>query len=127
MPAMGPGTRLKGIGSAHGERLIEGTIEIAREIPAKELPAPLGQPIYNVRQFPSVERGGRPSVLELVKLGAENARYGDRIWAGAGNLKFFPSDIEEHMLLAPREVLGAYRYSSGYTFPGGKVLERWES
>ena len=126
MGPMGPGTRLKAIGSAHGERLIEGTIRIERQIQPKELPAPFGLPIYNVRQFPSVERGGSASVLELVKLGAENARYGD-IWTGAGEIKFFPSDVEEHMLLAPREVLGAYRYSSGYTFPGGKVLHRWES
>jgi acetoacetate decarboxylase len=62
----------------------------------------------------------------LVRLGAENVRYGEVTWAGSGSLRFFPSEIEEHVLLAPREVLGAYRFSSGYSFPGGEVLHRWE-
>ncbi len=63
--------------------------------------------------------------MELVSLGADNYRYGDTVWKGDGVLRFFPSDIEEHMLLAPREVLGAYHFSSGYSFPGGEVLYSW--
>lgn len=63
--------------------------------------------------------------MELVRLGAENVRYGEASWAGRGTLKFFPSEIEEHTLLAPREVIAAFRYSCGYSFPGGEVLHRW--
>lgn len=125
MKRVGPGARFKGIGSAHGERLIEGTLEVARQIPATELPAPIGLPLYNIRHFPGVAQGKGPSVLELVRLGANNVSYGEETWAGSGGLKFFPSQIEEHELLAPREVLGAYRYSSGYTFPGAEVLHSW--
>jgi hypothetical protein len=29
------------------------------------------------------------------------------------------------MALAPTEIVGAYRYSSGYSFPGGEVLHSW--
>jgi Acetoacetate decarboxylase (ADC) len=47
------------------------------------------------------------------------------LWAGRGTLTFFPSEIEEHMSFAPLEVLGAYHFSSGYSFPGGQVLHRW--
>jgi acetoacetate decarboxylase len=125
MPPMGPGARLKGFVAAHGERLIEGGLDIERQIAAPDLPRPIGLPVYNLRQFPSVVRGAPASVLELVRLGAENVRYGEVVWAGTGALRFFPSEIEEHMPLAPREVLGAYRYSSGYSFPGGEVLHRW--
>ena len=70
-------------------------------------------------------RGAPPSVLELVRLGANNVRYGEDIWGGRGSLTFFPSAIEEHMALAPRKIIGAYRFSSGYTFPGGEILHRW--
>ncbi len=125
MKPLGPGSRLKGLCCAHGERLIEGTLEIERQIAAPELPRPIGLSIFNVRHFPSVVRGATPSVLELVKLAAENLRYGDTTWAGSGTLRFFPSEIEEHALLVPREVMAAYRYSSGYSFPGGEVLHRW--
>jgi acetoacetate decarboxylase len=125
MEPLGPGSRLKGFVCAHGERLIEGTMQIERPIQASELPPPIGLPIYNLRQFPSVLRGAPASVLELVRLGAENVRYGEAAWAGRGTLQFFPSEIEEHGLLAPREVIAAFRYSCGYSFPGGEVLYRW--
>jgi Acetoacetate decarboxylase (ADC) len=77
------------------------------------------------RAVASIVRGAPPSVLELVKLEAENLRYGEDLWAGRGTLRFFPSEIEEHLPIAPLEVLGAFHFSSGYTFPGGEVLHRW--
>ncbi|MBM3680209.1 MAG: acetoacetate decarboxylase [Actinobacteria bacterium] len=123
--AFGPGERAKGYVVAHGERLIEGTMTAERRIAREELPAPMGRPLFHIRHFPSIVRGAKPSVLELVRLGAENVRFGDDIWAGTGELTFLPSDLEEHMPLAPREIVGAYRFSSGYTFPGGEVLHSW--
>ena len=110
---------------AHGERLIEGTLEIEKKTAREELPRPMGLPIFQIRHFPSIVRGAPPSVLELVKLGAENVRYGEDLWAGSGTLKFFSSEIEEHLPLAPLEILGAYHFRSGYSFPGGEVLHRW--
>ena len=60
-----------------------------------------------------------------MKLGATDVRYSDEIWAGEGSLNFIPSEIEEHCLLKPSEILGAYKYSSGYSFPGAEVLYSW--
>ncbi len=125
MHSLGPGAKLKAYVCAHGERLIEGTMEIEQRITRSELPRPMGLPLFHIRHFPSVVRGAPPSVLELVRLGAENIRYSEDIWAGKGDLRFFPSDIEEHMMLAPQEIVGAYHFNSGYTFPGGEVLHRW--
>jgi hypothetical protein len=125
MPLLGPGAKMKGYVCAHGERLIEGTLEIEKKINCDELPRPMRLPIFHIRHFPSIVRGAPSSVLELVRLGAENVRYGENLWAGRGTLTFFPSEIEEHLPLAPREILGAYHFSSGYSFSGGEVLHRW--
>ncbi len=125
MGALGLGSRLKGYAAAHGERLIEGTLRIEHRIGPSDLPAPMGLPIFNIRHFPSAERAASASILELVRLNAENVRYGKELWAGQGTLEFFPSEIEEHMPLAPLEVLGGYRFASGYSFTGAEVLHRW--
>jgi acetoacetate decarboxylase len=125
MARPGPGTRLKGIASAHGERLIEGEMEIVDSASPGELPRPMGLPLFHIRHFPSIEKGAPPSILELVSLGAENYRYGEIAWRGRGKLTLFPSEIEEHFALAPVEILGAFSFSSGYTFDGGRVLYSW--
>ena len=64
-------------------------------------------------------------MCELVKLGAEDWRYDDTIWAGKGTLKFYESEIEEHMDFKPIEIIGAYRFRNGYTFPGAERLYDW--
>ncbi len=125
MKPVGPGSRLKGYVCAHGERLIEGTLAIENRITPSDLPKPMGLPIFHIRHFPSIVPGAPPSVLELVRLKAENIRYSEELWVGQGALKFFPSELEEHMPLAPKEIMGAYHFSSGYTFPGGEILHRW--
>src|SRR5262249_61660734 len=104
---------------------MKGQLVIENNISAEDPPRPMGLPIFHIRHFPSIVRGAPRWVLELVRLGAENARYGDNLWAGRGTLRFFPSEIEEHLPLAPLEILGAYHFSSGYSFPGGEVLHRW--
>jgi len=127
-PAMdepGPQVKMKGIVAAHGERLIEGTMEITERAVPGDLPAPMGLPLFHIRHFPSIEKGAAPSVMELVSLGAENYRYGKTAWKGKGDIVFYKSLVEEHFPLAPVEVLGAYSFSSGYTFDGGKVLFSW--
>jgi acetoacetate decarboxylase len=101
MPLLGPGAKMKGYVCAHGERLIEGTLAIEKKIACEELPQPMGLPIFHIRHFPSIVRGAPPSVLELVRLGAENVRYGEDLWAGRGTLRFFPSEIEEHPAARP--------------------------
>ncbi len=127
-PMMGEikaGTNLKGFVTSHGERLIEGTMAVTESIDPTSLPYPLRAPLFHIRHFPSIEAGSPPSVLELVELGATNVKMGPAAWTGKGTLDFFPSNLEEHIPLAPIDILGAYRFSSGYTYPGGKVLHRW--
>jgi hypothetical protein len=126
MPPVGGGTRFKGFVAAHGERLIEGTAVVKDAVTPRELPNPIGLPIFHMRHFPGITPGSTDSVSQLVKLGATNFRYGETVWAGEGSLKFIPSEIEEHTLLSPTEVLGAYVYSSGYTFPGAEILHTWK-
>jgi Acetoacetate decarboxylase len=125
MAKVGVGSKLKGIVGSHGERLIEGGICVERKIAREELPKPMGLPLLHIRHFPSIVAGEKPSVCELVKLGSQDWRYDADIWAGKGELKFFPSEIEEHMDLAPEEVLGAYRFRNGYTFAGAERLYSW--
>jgi acetoacetate decarboxylase len=125
MPPVGIGTRITGICSAHGERLLKGSITLERQVQRSELPPPIGRTPLHIRHFPSIVKGAGPSVLELVSLGSESWKWDPVIWAGKGELEFFPSDLEDHMSLAPVEVLGGYRYRNGYTFDGGEVLHDW--
>jgi len=125
MQEMGPGSSVRGIAASHGERLMEGSVKVTGSCVESDLPKPMGLPLLHIRHFPSIEQGAPPSVYELVSLGAENRSFGKNAWKGTADLAFFPSEIEEHMSLRPREVLGGYIFSSGYTFPGGKVLHSW--
>lgn len=125
MNEVGIGTKMKGIVCSHGERLIEGTIDIERKITREELPKPMGLPLFHIRHFPSIVPGEKPAVLELVKLGAQDWNYDADIWAGKGDLKFYESEIEEHTDFKPLEIVGAYRFRNGYTFPGAERLYSW--
>jgi acetoacetate decarboxylase len=127
MEVIGIGSRLKGQVSAHGERLLEGTAHIRREVGLEDLPELMQRPVFHVRYFPSVVEGAPPSVLELVRLKSENVQYGERFWLGDGSLNFYPSDVETYSSLEPKRVEGAYHFHSGYTFSGGEVLYKWTS
>jgi acetoacetate decarboxylase len=125
MPEMAKGVKLKGIVSSHHDRLLEGSITLEKKIKKEGLPNPMGLPLFHIRHFPSIVKDAPPSVLELVKLGAENVKISKDIWMGEGALTFFPSELEEHMPLKPRKINRAYYFSSGYSFPGGEVLHSW--
>lgn len=127
MEPIGIGTKMKGWTSAHGERLMEGTLEISKKISYTELPNPILLPLFNIRYFPSIVKNAPPSVCELVKMHAEDFRNGEDVWAGEGTIKLFPSDLEEFTRLIPKEVIGAYYYTNGCTITGGEVLHNWVS
>ncbi len=124
MPELGTGSKMKGWTCSHGERLIEGSLEIDKKIDYCDLPEPILLPSFNIRYFPSIVKGAKPSVLELVKLNAENFKSG-RVFAGKGDLKMFESELEEFTVLKPKEVLGAYYFENGCTITGGEVLHSW--
>jgi Acetoacetate decarboxylase (ADC) len=52
MPPLGPGVKMKGYVCAHGERLIEGTLEIQKKIAREELPRPMGSSHFSHPSFP---------------------------------------------------------------------------
>lgn len=124
MSPLGPGSKMKGYTVAHGERLLEGTLVIQEKITAQGLPSPMGLPVYNIRHFPSIVPGSKPSVLELVKLSAENTHFGD-VWAGEATMKVLPSELEEHTDLAVREVIGGFYFTGGTTVTGGELIHSW--
>jgi acetoacetate decarboxylase len=124
MPAMGPGTRLGAYLTSHGERLMEGRLSVEREIPYDEIPALMRWPLINIRYFPSMVPGAKPSVCELLQIEATDLRKGPA-YAGSAEIKLFPSDLEEHTNFEVREMLGGYYFDNGATITGGKVLHSW--
>ena len=126
-PAMiepGPGTKMSGYLTAHGDRLMEGELTIERAITRERLPAMMNWGQVNLRYFPSMKVGGPPSVCEILQLDATNIRFG-RAFGGSGKIKLFPSSLEEHTDLAVREVIGACYFENGCTITGGTVLHSW--
>ncbi len=124
MPPLGVGSKLMGWTCAHGERLMEGTLTIKKKIDINELADPINKPLFNIRYFPSIVKGAPPSVCELVALHMEDFRFGEA-WSGEGSIKLYPSEIEEHTRLVPKEIVGAYYYTNGCTITGGEVLHSW--
>jgi len=125
MPELAVGSKMKGWLSAHGERLMEGTLDIKEKIKYTDLPKPILLPFFNIRYFPSIVPGASPSVHELIRLDAKDFRNDDYVWAGDGSLKFFPSEIEEFTRLKVKEIERAYYFENGCTITGGEVLHSW--
>jgi acetoacetate decarboxylase len=115
-------TKIKGFVATHGERLFEGSLMIQRHENPSEISSPIVLPVFLIRHFPGIVPDADPPVLELVKLGAQIVRLGEAVWLGDGYLRFFPSEIEKNMDLAPQEIFDGYHYFSGYKFPGGEVV-----
>jgi acetoacetate decarboxylase len=59
-----------------------------------------------------------------VRINAENARHG-KVWSGSGDIKLYPSDIEEYSNLEVKDVVGAYYFENGVSITGGEVLHSW--
>lgn len=124
MDPLGIGSKLRGFTVAHGERVAEGTLQITERIRPEDLPEPIGLPVFNIRHFPSMVPGARPSVLELIRLTTENSRMGE-VWKGEGTIALLPSSVEEHTHLVVRDVIGGYYFTGGTTITGGIPLHSW--
>jgi acetoacetate decarboxylase len=124
MDPLGIGSKLKGFTQAHGERILEGTLEIKEQISASEFLQPMGLPVFNIRHFPSITPGAPPSVFELVRITTENSQLGD-IYRGDATIKVLPSEVEEHTDLVVKEVLSGYYYTGGTSITGGELLHSW--
>jgi len=116
-----PGAKIRGICSAHGERLVEGTLEITRPAEVSEVPM---APMYLMRHFPSIEDPAKPAVHELV---SSNVTWGsiDNVWAGKPDIKLFESEVEELADLGSIKAVKGFYYDMGMTIQGGKVIHRY--
>ena len=124
MPAFGPGCRMKGRLSSHGEQLMAGGVDLETEISYDELPELMRMGQINLRYFPSMTPGGKPSICDLIQLEATNLNRG-RAFRGKAHLELFPSDLEEHTNLEIREILDGYYFENGCTITGGKIVYSW--
>ena len=124
MEAIGVGTKMKGWTTAHGERIMEGSVEIEKKIEYSELPPIITAPLFNLRYFPSVDKAQDPCVCDLVKMNMTNFRVG-QVWAGKGDVTLYESELEEFARLKPLEILGGYYYENGCTITDGEVLHDW--
>ncbi len=125
MKPLGIGTKMKGWTCAHGERLMEGSVDITEKIKYEDLPYPILAPLFNIRYFPTVVKDAPPSVCELVKMNSCDFRNGEDVWKGKADLKFIPSELEEFTRLEIREVLDGFYYENGCTIPDGEILHDW--
>ncbi len=124
MPDFGPGCRMGGRLSSHGELLMAGGVDIEEEISYNQIPALMRMGQINLRYFPSMEPGGKPSICDLMQLEATDLKQG-RAFRGKASLKLFPSDLEEHTNLEVMEVLDGYYFENGATITGGNVVHSW--
>ena len=124
MPKIGPGAGLSGYVASHGERLMQGGMKIEKEISFSEIPEMMRLGQINLRYFPSMEPGGKPSVCELLQLEATDIRTGCA-YSGSGHIELLPSHLEEHTNLEVINVTGGYYFENGCTIVGGKVLYNW--
>jgi acetoacetate decarboxylase len=116
-----PGTKMKGICEAHGERLVEGSLIFKRQAAPSELPP---VKFYLMRYFPDVENPAKPAVHELTVSNVQDSKVAN-IWAGDADIKFFNSDFEEVNDLSPLEVTGGFYSEMGFTITGGKVIHKY--
>ncbi|MBI2184499.1 MAG: acetoacetate decarboxylase family protein [Thaumarchaeota archaeon] len=124
-PALKPfgvGTGLTGIVERLGDRVLKATIKIKKQGTLQDVPK-LGTS-YNIRHFPNLQPGERPSVNELVKLDLANQKVAN-IWVGDATLSFGESENEELTRLQPRKVEGGCYFSMGYTIMGSKIVHKY--
>lgn len=110
-PVVGPGGRFGATLAVKDRRLAEATVTLAEPVDA----APGltgGLPVVGLRHFPELSAGlhDRPAVCELVRFSAGDRRLSP-IWSGPATLSLFPAPSHELAALAPRRVLGGYRYA----------------
>ena len=104
------GARIKGILDAHGERVVEGSMVFTRKAKAEELPA---VKFYLMRHMPSIDDPTKPAVHEISAGKVANAKIGE-VWAGEGDLKFFPVALRRGCRPEPREGYRSFLFQYGH-------------
>lgn len=113
-PVLAAGSRFGAFMSAAGRGLAEAMVTLQE--PVSDPAAMLGRPTVNLRHFPRLDpgRNGRPAVHELVMAVFHDQQVAD-MWAGSGELSFFPAPGEELADLAPVRTGTGFRASMSYT------------
>jgi hypothetical protein len=74
------------------------------------------------RFMPLIERDAKPSLNELITMRGYDSEVSPT-WQGTAEIELFPSPTEELDALAPREMIGAYYRSVGFSWNGGTLLD----
>ncbi|MCR4443000.1 MAG: acetoacetate decarboxylase family protein [Peptococcaceae bacterium] len=118
----GTGSKIKGIVTAHADRLITASMTLGKKITAEELPASLKCKMFNIIHFPNIAIGADKPMVNCLVQDVTTANIGEVWEAKDAALIFNESDIEEHILLKPKEITGAYFMSLGITFHGVQII-----
>ena len=122
VPYYGPGTKLSGYCSRHGSRILSVSLSITRKGTSQDL---ISSPsVYGLRYFPANTQGQK-MVNELIEIQKGNAKLGDEIWYGEGEVMFYDCVNEELIKIEPVEPLYGLSYQFGFTNYGSKVLEQF--
>ncbi|WP_232698564.1 acetoacetate decarboxylase family protein [Brevibacillus daliensis] len=119
-PRLAPGETFAGTLSVGGRRLVEGKVTLTGL--SEKGPQVSAPPLYNSRYFPRWD-SLEPAVYELVNVAGVDKEFSP-VWEGTAEINIFDSPIEELKSLEPKEILGAYYHSFGYTLHGGKVIQQ---
>jgi len=122
IPAFGPGTKLKSICEAHGERLVAGEMTLDKKITPDKLPSSMRREIFNEMHFPNIELDDPKPLVHRIVAAVADIQLGDVWECKNADLHFYESEIEEHYNLRPKEITGAYFISMGLTIKGNKTL-----
>jgi acetoacetate decarboxylase len=117
----GAGTRIGARTFSHAEGLMYGAITLDR--PMEE--ADFGQyPFLMIVHFPTLDvEATKPMAHQLVGIPDEEVTGVGERWIGKdAELEFYPSELEEHMMLAPKRIIGSYYQELGLRHNGIRVL-----
>jgi acetoacetate decarboxylase len=82
------------------------------------------EPLFLLRQFPGVETGSGPALLDIVQPIVTDAVRRD-VWVGPAELEISGPDVEELRLLANPRFLESWSLISSFTITGGRILYRY--
>lgn len=120
------GTKFTAFMEAHGERLTKGTIELVKQVKPAELPASANLKWLNLVHFPSTDIEDRkPYVHQIVTPVYQSSREGEAWTAVPKNLEYYASELEEHLVLKPIKLTGAYYLTKGQTMIGTKIVHNY--
>ena len=110
-----------------GKRLLTVTMSPERPVPEKE--SEPGLPCLTLRQFPSNQPGGPPSVSQLIRTDVEGALHrsadgSPEIWTGPISVTFDSPSVQDPLHeFAPVTMLGGVYSVSDATLPQGRVVK----